>query len=43
MKTNLILLISLIAISFLFFISEIISLKKEVKQLSRKVNRLLKK
>tara|TARA_B100000427_G_C15459338_1_gene573290 strand:- start:557 stop:688 length:132 start_codon:yes stop_codon:yes gene_type:complete len=43
MKTNLILLISLIAVSFLFFMSEVISLKKEVKKINRKIDRLSRK
>jgi len=43
MKTNLILIISLIGISLLFFISEIISLKKEVRKLNKIVDYLLKR
>jgi len=43
MKTNLILLISLISIAFLFFVSEIFSLKKEVRKLNKIVKHLLKK
>ena len=43
MMTNLILIISLIGITFLFFISEIFSLKKEVRKLNKIVTHLLKK
>ena len=43
MKTNLILIISLLGIALLFFISEIFSLKKEVRKLNKIVGHLLKK
>tara|TARA_Y100001960_G_C14550993_1_gene765731 strand:+ start:140 stop:277 length:138 start_codon:yes stop_codon:yes gene_type:complete len=43
MKPNLILLISLLVASFLFFISEIFSLKKEVRKLNKIVKHLLNK
>ena len=43
MKTNLILIIALIGMSFLFFISEIFSLKKEVRKLNKIVNYLIRK
>ena len=43
MKTNLILIISLLGIALLFFISEIFSLKKEVRKLNKIVEHLLKK
>jgi len=43
MKTNLILIISLLAIALLVFISEIFSLKKEVRKLNKIVGHLLKK
>ena len=43
MKPNLILIICLIIISAFFFISEIIGLKKEVRQLKRKINYLINK
>ncbi len=43
MKTNLILIVSLFGIALLFFISEIFSLKKEVRKLNKIVGHLLKK
>ena len=43
MKTNLILIISLLGIALLFFISEIFSLKEEVRKLNKIVGHLLKK
>jgi hypothetical protein len=43
MKPNLILIICLIITSVFFFISEIIGLKKEVRQLKRKINYLINK
>ena len=43
MKPNLILLISLLGFTFLFFVKEIIDLKKEVRKLNKIVNHLLKK
>ncbi len=43
MKPNLILIISLLVASFLFFISEIFSLKKEVRKLNKIVKHLLNK
>ncbi len=43
MKPNLILVISLLVASFLFFISEIFSLKKEVRKLNKIVKHLLNK
>ena len=43
MKTNLLLLISLLAVSTFFFISQIFFLKKEVRKLNNIVNHLLKK
>ena len=43
MKPNLILIIFLLTGSFLFFISEIFSLKKEVRKLNKIVKHLLNK
>tara|TARA_Y100000994_G_scaffold48910_1_gene38500 strand:+ start:2105 stop:2263 length:159 start_codon:yes stop_codon:yes gene_type:complete len=43
MKTNLILIMFLIGMAFLFFISEIFSLKKEVRKLNKIVNYLIRK
>ena len=43
MKPNLILIISLLVASLLFFMSEIFSLKKEVRKLNKIVNHLIKK
>ena len=43
MKPNLILIISLLVVSLLFFISEIFSLKKEVRKLNNIVKHLLNK
>lgn len=43
MKPNLILIISLLVASFLFFIAEIFSLKKEVRKLNKIVKHLLNK
>jgi len=43
MKPNLILIISLLVASLLFFISEIFSLKKEVRKLNNIVKHLLNK
>tara|TARA_Y100000758_G_C16012700_1_gene408189 strand:+ start:78 stop:215 length:138 start_codon:yes stop_codon:yes gene_type:complete len=43
MKPNLILIISLLVASLLFFIFEIFSLKKEVRKLNNIVKHLLKK
>jgi len=43
MKPNLILIICLLIGSFLFFISEIFSLKKEVRKLNKIVKHLLNK
>ena len=43
MKPNLILIISLLVVSLLFFMSEIFSLKKEVRKLNNIVKHLLNK
>jgi hypothetical protein len=43
MKTNLLLIISLLVVSAFFFISQIFILKKEVRKLNNIVNYLLKK
>lgn len=43
MKPNLILIICLLTASFLFFMSEIFSLKKEVRKLNKIVKHLLNK
>jgi len=42
MKPNLILVISLIGVSLMFFITELIKLKKEVRKLNKIIKYLLK-